>query len=110
MRRGVDLTDIADHLRTLRKVGVPYTNDMIENAYNDAINQANPDSDAAGLEKRYGGKVNVRDFDGQPHFVSEMDALVAYLQKLGTDVDFKTYNPALDPREKGEAPPEKDGR
>ncbi|HEU5047860.1 MAG TPA: cytochrome-c oxidase, cbb3-type subunit II [Rickettsiales bacterium] len=101
MQRGVDLTDISDHLKTLRSLGVPYTQEMIDNAYNDAITQANNDADSTGLKKRYGNNVNVRDFDDQPAFVSEMDALVAYLQQLGTQVDFKDYNPEMDPRDKG---------
>ncbi len=99
MTRGADLVDIADHLRVLRLLGVPYTDDMIANAYNDGISQARADGDAPGLKKRYGDKVNVRDFDGQPNFVSEMDALIAYLQKLGTDVDFTTFDPNMDPRD-----------
>lgn len=110
MNRGADIVDIADHLKTLRAVGVPYTDDMIANAYNDAITQANPDADATGIKKRYGEKINVRDFDGQPQFVSEMDALVAYLQQLGTQVDFKEYNPDMDPREKGAPPTENKGK
>ncbi len=104
MKNGVDLTDISDHLRTLREVGVPYTDDMIKNAYDDAITQANPDLDPTGIKKRYGNNVNIRDFDGQPKFVSEMDALVAYLQQLGTEVDFKDYDPSMDPRDKGLLP------
>lgn len=97
--RAVDLTDIADHLRALKFIGVPYTDDMIANAYNDAVAQASADGDA--VKNRYEkafekSKVNVRDFDGDPKFVSEMDALIAYLQKLGTDVDFTTYNPDMD--------------
>lgn len=110
MKRGVDLTDISDHLKVLRKLGVPYTDEMIDNAYSDAITQANPDIDASGLKKRYGDKIAIRDFDGQPRLVSEMDALIAYLQQLGTQVDFTTYNPAMDPREKGEAPAEMKGK
>lgn len=98
MNRGVDLRHIADHLKALRKLGVPYTDEMIEQAYNDAMNQAHNGSDASGLQKRYGVKAQARDFDGQPQFVSEMDALVAYLQKLGTDVDFTTYNPDFEMR------------
>lgn len=101
MHKGADLADISDHLKVLRTLGVPYTQEMIDNAYNDAITQANGDVDSAALKKRYGNSVNVRDFDGQPLFVSEMDALVAYLQQLGTQVDFKDYNPEMDPRDKG---------
>lgn len=93
MNRGVDMNRIGDHLRALKKLGVPYTDEMIEEAYIDAMNQSHNGSDASGLQRRYGAKVQARDFDGQPQFTSEMDALVAYLQKLGTDVDFTTYNP-----------------
>jgi cytochrome c oxidase cbb3-type subunit 2 len=92
MNRGADFRGIGKHLGALRTLGVPYTDEMIEEAYNDAMNQAREGSDS-GLKKRYGAKVQARDFDGQREFVSEMDALVAYLQKLGTDVDFTTYNP-----------------
>ncbi len=90
--RGAKLSDIKRHLRALRAVGVPYTEDMIEQAYNDAAAQTSEGGDTTGLEARY-GKVNARNFDGNKAFISEMDALVAYLQKLGTDVDFKSYDP-----------------
>lgn len=93
MNNAADLRTITSDLKTLKLLGVPYTDEMIENAYNDAIEQASPNADTTGLHKRYGAKVGARDFDGQRDFVSEMDALVAYLQKLGTDVDFTTYNP-----------------
>jgi len=104
--RAADIGDISDHLKTLKIVGVPYDDAQIENAYNDAMTQASNDGDASGLRQRYegqhkeyfGSKLNVRDFDGNPNFVSEMDALVAYLQKLGNDVDFNAYNPDMDQR------------
>ncbi len=98
MNENVNTDNIANHLRALRVTGVPYTDDMIDNAYNDMMAQAHADGDVTGLKNRYGNKVQARDFDGQPNFVSEMDALVAYLQKLGTDVDFKDYDPDMDPR------------
>ncbi|MDX2113039.1 MAG: cytochrome-c oxidase, cbb3-type subunit II [Alphaproteobacteria bacterium] len=91
MNQAVDLRSIQALLATYRIVGVPYTDAMIENAYNDAMAQAHPEGDSAGLIARYGSKVNVRDFDGQPKHVSEMDALVAYLQSLGTLADIKDY-------------------
>lgn len=84
--RGADLHHIAKDLRALKKVGVPYTDIMIEEAYNDAMEQARG-NDVSGLEARY-GTVNARDFDGQPEFISEMDALIAYMQVLGTMVAF----------------------
>lgn len=95
-RTGVDLTRMGDHLAALRTVGVPYTDDMVKNAYADAMAQAHPEGDTAGLSARYGAKVNIRDFDAQRNNTTEMDALVAYLQALGTFVDLKTYNPDID--------------
>ena len=65
---------------------------LIEAARADFRAQADPDSDFDGLMERYGEAVNVRNFDGQPG-VSEADALIAYLQVLGTMVDFSTFTP-----------------
>lgn len=83
--------DMAAHLRANQLVGVPYSAGMIENAIADLRAQADPDSDdTEGLEERY-SSVNIRDFDGNPGALTEMDALVAYLQMLGTLVDFDTF-------------------
>ncbi|SEO06960.1 cytochrome c oxidase cbb3-type subunit 2 [Rhodospirillales bacterium URHD0017] len=85
--------DLSNHLRAMRAVGVPYTDDMIANARADAYGQAAPDSPLAeGVGKRYGEATNVRPFDGAPGVLTEMDALVAYLQILGhlTDAAHKT--------------------
>jgi len=80
--------DLSDHLRAQRAVGVPYTDDMIANARADAIGQASPDSPLAeGVSKRYGDATAVRVFDGVAEQVTEMDALVAYLQILGRLTD-----------------------
>ena len=77
---------------THRMVGVPYTDEMIENATVDFMAQANPDSDGYdGVLERYPG-AQIRNFDGAPG-ISEMDALIAYLQMLGTLVDFSTFTP-----------------
>lgn len=91
INKGVNFLDIEKLMKAYRIVGVPYTDAMIKNAYNDAMAQADADSDPAGLNERYGKKVNARDFDGQKNFVSEADALVAYLQTLGTLADIKDY-------------------
>ena len=74
-------------------VGVPYTQDMLDNAEADFKAQADPDADTTQLLARY-PKAKVGDFDGDPEKLTEMDALVAYLQMLGTLVDFSTYNDA----------------
>ena len=91
LKREVNLREMHKHLKILKLEGVPYTDAMIENAYKDAVAQATG-VEIAGLESRY-GKINARNFDGNRAYVSEMAALVAYLQKLGTDIDFKTYDP-----------------
>jgi cytochrome c oxidase cbb3-type subunit II len=80
--------DLSLHLKAQRAVGVPYTDDMIANAALDAYGQANPDSaQAVGVTKRYGKATTVRAFDGQPDRLTEMDAMVAYLQILGRLTD-----------------------
>ncbi|WP_237152031.1 cytochrome-c oxidase, cbb3-type subunit II [Oryzibacter oryziterrae] len=82
---------IGDDMKTLRIEGVPYTDDEIAQAQADLAAQVNPDGDSSGLLGRY-PKAVVADFDGDPTKVTEMDALVAYLQMLGTLVDFSTYD------------------
>jgi cytochrome c oxidase cbb3-type subunit 2 len=94
----LDYEYVADHLTANRRVGVPYTDEQIANAVKDLSTQANPDSnfaDTDGLEERYGEKAQARDFDGNPKQITEMDAMVAYLQMLGTLVDFSDYEPGL---------------
>ena len=88
----LDYAHIADDLKVQALLGVPYTPDMIAHATADVATQATTDSpDAADLAKRY-PKAQARDFDGNPARVTEADALIAYLQMLGTQVDFKLYD------------------
>ncbi|MEM6888039.1 MAG: cytochrome-c oxidase, cbb3-type subunit II [Pseudomonadota bacterium] len=82
---------IDELLATHQFVGVPYSDEMIQMAALDFKAQADPDSDFDGLLERYPG-AQVRNFDGAPG-VSEADALIAYLQMLGTLVDFSTFTP-----------------
>jgi cytochrome c oxidase cbb3-type subunit 2 len=96
-RAKVRIDDLGLHLAALRKVGVPYTDEMIANASNDAYGQTTPDTPfAEGVTKRYGEATNVRAFDGQSGEPTEMDALVAYLQILGklTDATHKAKTAA----------------
>jgi cytochrome c oxidase cbb3-type subunit II len=91
--RELDVGDIAGHLAALRKVGVPYSDEMIANARADVIAQLQPDGDTAGLLKRY-PKAPIAKFDGEiGRAPSELDALVAYLQMLGTLVDLSSFKP-----------------
>jgi cytochrome c oxidase cbb3-type subunit 2 len=73
-------------LTALYRSGTPYSREQLEKANSDLRLQADPLGDAADLAKRY-PKAQVRDFDGNPDRLTEMDALVAYLQMLGTLVD-----------------------
>jgi cytochrome c oxidase cbb3-type subunit 2 len=85
----LETASLPSRLSALRAVGVPYTDDMITNAAIDAVGQTRPDGDDAdGVFERYGEDTHVRIFDGDAGRVTEMDALVAYLQILGklTDV------------------------
>jgi cytochrome c oxidase cbb3-type subunit 2 len=91
MNRFIEPDHIEDLVRTHAFVGVPYTDDMIENAQADFIAQADQYSDWDALVERYPG-AQVRNFDSSDG-ISEMDALVAYLQMLGTLVDFSTFTP-----------------
>lgn len=87
------VTDVTMNLKANRAVGVPYDDAMLENAAADLKAQADPNADTVGLLERY-PKAKIGDFDGDPQKLTEMDALVAYLQMLGTLVDFSTYDNA----------------
>ncbi len=84
--RDLDAGDMTATLIALNRVGVPYTKTDLEKADDDLKTQADPMADPSDLQKRY-PKAQVRDFDGNPDRLTEMDALVAYLQVLGTMVD-----------------------
>ncbi|MCG8490531.1 MAG: cytochrome-c oxidase, cbb3-type subunit II [Sneathiellales bacterium] len=86
----LDVARMPAALKAQTRVGVPYTAEQIEKAELDTIWQADSEAENEdALFARYGEKVNVRDFDGNKELVSEMDALIAYLQMLGTLVDVK---------------------
>ncbi|MBO6784581.1 MAG: cytochrome-c oxidase, cbb3-type subunit II [Alphaproteobacteria bacterium] len=90
--------DIQGHLKANRTVGVPYTDEMIENAIADLEAQANPDEgDIDALQERY-PKAVARVFDGDERRITELDALIAYLQMLGTLVEFDSFDAAANSR------------
>ncbi|WP_373090110.1 cytochrome-c oxidase, cbb3-type subunit II [Sneathiella sp.] len=95
-RTELEGNDLNLHLRAQQRLGVPYTDEMVEDAVKDAYGQANPESeDADGILKRYGEATHIRDFDGNPAEVTELDALVAYLQILGRLTEAAYKNPIL---------------
>jgi len=91
--RPLDTGGIEGHLRANRAVGVPYSDEMLASASADLAAQADPEADVEGLLKRY-PKAAVADFDGDPKRLTEMDALIAYLQILGAMVRFDQVRPA----------------
>jgi cytochrome c oxidase cbb3-type subunit 2 len=90
-KKDLDYRDIGDKLRAMKIVGVPYSDAEIASAEADLKAQADPNASDTSLKAHYGAKVTVRNFGGDPDRITEMDALIAYLQMLGTLVDFSTY-------------------
>jgi cytochrome c oxidase cbb3-type subunit 2 len=94
-RAPLETSHLDDHLRANRALRVPYTDEQLAYAVVDARAQAEPlGPNAYDFEQRYPGAA-VRDFDGDPSRLTEMDALIAYLQMLGSGVDFDTYRADL---------------
>jgi len=88
----LDFAHIEDDLKVQAALGVPYTDEMIARAQTDVQAQATVGApEASDMVKRY-PKAQSRDYDGNPARITEADALIAYLQVLGTLVDFKLYN------------------
>jgi cytochrome c oxidase cbb3-type subunit 2 len=99
--RDLDQGDMTAELTALSRTGVPYSGTDLAKANADLRAQADPDADGRDLLARY-PKAQVRDFDGNPSRLTEMDALVAYLQVLGTLVDVNSAAAQEDlAREKG---------
>lgn len=94
--RELDYKPIAAHLAANKKLGVPYSDEMVELAVSDLKTQLDEYADDYdGFLARY-PKAVVREFDGDPNKISEMDALIAYMQILGTLVDFDSYEAEKD--------------
>lgn len=88
----LDIAAVADDLKVQSTLGVPYSEEMIKRAESDTRTQTNADDpNTTELAKRY-PNAQSRSFDGNPQKVTEADALIAYLQMLGTQVDFKLYD------------------
>ncbi len=93
----LDQGDFTADLAVQARVGVPYTRAQIDAANDDLIAQANPSVGGADFRRRY-PTAQARDYDGNPDRVTEMDALIAYLQMLGTMVDFEAAEAQERPR------------
>lgn len=99
-RNDLKIDDLDQHLAAMRAVGVPYSDEMIDNATADALGQSTPDtSNADGVSERYGEETNIRAFDGDMSRITELDALVAYLQILGRLTDAAYQQTSQNPPE-----------
>ncbi len=88
----LDVNTIASKLKTQQTLGVPYSDEMIQKAKDDLVAQTKPDTkEAKAVLARY-PKAKVANFDGDDRSVTELDAMVAYLQMLGTLVDFASFD------------------
>jgi cytochrome c oxidase cbb3-type subunit 2 len=94
-KQKLNVAETARRMKVLSMVGVPYTDEMISKAVQDMVAQISPDTRAAReLLRRY-PKAKIAKFDGEPGGEpSELDALIAYLQVLGTLVDFASFDPS----------------
>jgi len=94
--RELNYKNMEAHLRANQKLGVPYTDEMVEKAVSDLKTQLDEYADDYdGFVSRY-PKAVVREFDGDASRITEMDAIIAYLQMLGTLVDFEEYEAERD--------------
>lgn len=85
--------DIGGRLRALKMVGVPYS--ITEAEYQANVERYGKDIaellDINQAEKNLLAQAQNGNYDGNKDDITEMDALVAYLQVLGTMVDFKKF-------------------
>jgi cytochrome c oxidase cbb3-type subunit 2 len=90
----LDISDVADRMKALRKVGVPYS--LTQEEYKANVvkfgETVAPLLHIPDAQKNLLEQANFGNYDGDRSGISEMDALVAYLQVLGTMVDFSKYD------------------
>jgi cytochrome c oxidase cbb3-type subunit 2 len=91
----LDISDVGDRLRALRITGVPYSTNAEEyqrnvKQFGETVAKTLHIPDA---QKNLVAQAQEGNYDGDRSSVSEMDALVAYLQVLGTMVDFSKIKP-----------------
>lgn len=94
LKSDLDFGDLADRMRALKAVGVPYSE--TDQEYEANVQEFGADLaemlDINKAEANLIAQAESQDWDGDPSRLTEMDALVAYLQVLGTMVDFSKYD------------------
>jgi cytochrome c oxidase cbb3-type subunit II len=93
-KNDLDFSDVGLRMKALRKTGVPYS--LTQAEYDRNVEEFGedvakylhiPDAEANLIAQAQQGN-----YDTNPDKLTEMDALVSYLQMLGTLVDFKKYD------------------
>jgi len=89
----LDYSQIEDRMIALKRVGVPYSQSQEEYDANvEQFGQEMADKlHVSNATQVLEDQAAAEDWDGKPGQITEMDALVAYLQMLGTMVDFSKY-------------------
>lgn len=94
LKTNLDTSDIALRMKALRTTGVPYSNSQAE--YDRNVKQFGEDVAKTlhipDAEKNLVAQAQAGNYDNNKDNISEMDAMVAYLQVLGTMVDFKQFD------------------
>ena len=88
----LDTSEICQNMKILRMLGVPYTDDDLAKCDSDIDTQLGinkNEDDIAAFKKRY-SKVTIEKFNNKSTEITDMDALIAYLQGLGNKVDLQT--------------------
>lgn len=93
MNTALAYNDIGKRLSALKKVGVPYSKTQAEYEHNvKRFGKEVADMlDITNAQENLIRQAEQGNYDGNPDVITEMDAIVAYLQVLGTMVDFKQF-------------------
>ena len=90
----LDYSDLKDRMVALKRVGVPYSQTKVE--YEANVKKFGEETakklDINNAENVMLDQAKQGNYDGNPDKLTEMDALVAYLQVLGTMVDFSKFD------------------
>src|SRR5512135_1452530 len=90
----LDYSDVGARMAALRTTGVPYSTTQAE--FDKNVKEFGPEVakelSIPDAQKNLIAQAQSGDYDGNPNDVTEMDAVVAYLQVLGTMVDFSKYD------------------
>ena len=93
LENDLDFSDVQNRMRALKMTGVPYSESQEE--YDSNVAEFGADVadqlDILQAEENLMAQALANDYDGQRDRITEMDAMIAYLQMLGTMVDFSQY-------------------